>query len=193
MSTILMSVESAIEDTGMMQTTNLKDHLQELLRKPFQLEKDIASELLKVNFPLSSPSEAVNEGVNSREVGLPALTPHRRRRLFRDIGSTLDVFVSGTPNLAGILWVCAIFVLTLGQTPQLFRWYLVRDRVLEMTLQRETLRSRMLFYQMCLVQSRTESQEDSIHKLREETSELLGRVAEMRSYMEEIIKGNNGY
>jgi hypothetical protein len=157
MSTILMSVESSIEDTHMMQTTNLSDHLRKLLDELYQLEKDIMSDVSRAtHLSLSDPSEAVNEGVNSRIVALAALMVHGRQRQCGKIdfkSRLLDILVQQFPQFVVLLWSGLRFVLTLGQTPQLFRWYLVRDKVLKMTLQREILRSRMLFYQMCFVHS----------------------------------------
>jgi hypothetical protein len=137
MSTILMSVKSSIEDTHMMQTTNLGDHLQELLNELYRLEKEIISEVSKASD--LRPPEAVNVGVILGDVELAT-------------ARFVDSLVASSPRFA-LLLAGTRFVLTLGQTPKLVRWYLVRNKVLKMVLQRETLRSRMLFYQMCLVHS----------------------------------------
>jgi len=57
------------------------------------------------------------------------------------------------PNRMSITLTVIKFVLTLGKTPILLRWYMVRDKVLEMVRQRETLRSRLLFHQISVVNS----------------------------------------
>ena len=137
---ILISVTSSLEDTRLMRTTNPGEYLQKLINELFEVEMHILHEATKVISP-SGPWQTANEGAILHGLGLVHLRILQR---YTKLSNVLGSF----PTL---LWAGVTFVLTLGQTPKLIRWYLVRDDVLKMILQRETLRSRMIFYQMSLV------------------------------------------
>jgi len=56
-----------------------------------------------------------------------------------------------TATCSSKIWLAATWIVTLGSTPRLIRWYRVRDKVLEKVRQRETLRARFMFHQIFMM------------------------------------------
>lgn len=87
---------------------------------------------------LSGTAALVEAGVQARRYKNRRVSLHQLRAAAMGALAPLLPFSS---SVSAIYW----FVLGLGQTPILVRWYVVRERVLELVKRRETVRARMLF------------------------------------------------
>jgi len=173
--TILESVAATIEETRAIQAaqpapvTPVRDEpeairLQRLMEELYSIElkimarckivytgslKGMQAEAPPRDMTLSTWNDVLQEVQGSRE----------RKRAQGMLGYVVAMsrvvnFERLTASSPG-LWVemLLLVVLSLGMTPTLVRWYLVRKRVLELIKRREIIRSRLLFHQISVAAS----------------------------------------
>ena len=136
-----------VEGDNRPEVARMRKHLMDLYR----IEITIMSKCAKASgFKIPPVARAMDLEHDNNE------TQFNRRReggLLRKLSSCqsiFDIWISSAPELMALVWAIK-FVVLAGVTPTLFRWYRVRNEVMDMVQQRNLLRSQILYQQMILL------------------------------------------
>jgi hypothetical protein len=171
-STILESVTATIEETHTIQAAQPApitpvregsdaDRLQKLMKELYSIELEIMARCMNVltrNLKsLGAESLPHNMAYTTRNDVLQEMAGVSRKKTSGHgrLTTTIQLIAVATGLMAsGSLWGEILLpVFSLGMTPTMVRWYIVRKRVLELVQQREIIRSRLLFHQISVAAS----------------------------------------
>jgi hypothetical protein len=157
MSTILESVSATIVETRAMaqmmaQPSDRSEstQLEKIIADIYSLEIDILSDYYKA-FGVKRSTTLLNLDLRRNCDDLDWEESFlRQRNQLSSTKSTGNPWTQLLPDGYTVMDAMK-FVFTMGTTPTLLRWYMVRDKVLEKIRQRDIIRSRLQFHQMSLV------------------------------------------
>ncbi|KAF2473543.1 uncharacterized protein BDR25DRAFT_352039 [Lindgomyces ingoldianus] len=210
--TIVNSVEATIEETRavakaepVMQPGGDPDssRLKSLVLELYSTELAILAQCMNVygkdlrtiepgSRPSGSTSTTWDDVMQEVEKAQKRWQNRRNYRLsaIHRLSNVMIVIIQTHPRVA-LIWAIIISILSLGATPTMMRWYMVREKVLKKIQQRETIRSRLLFHQISIVASLVRNQEFLVRGLVEENKKLeseLNLLNNHAAYTIESIK-----
>jgi len=141
--------------------------LENLILSLYSIEISIITECMKslghpdiADMLLAGPRPIALETTESPDIKwkdledvINNMLPTRRQKwslleILRDYRNALGVYLQPGSSFASLLWITLRFILHLGLTPTMTRWYKIRGQVLKKMQKRDAIRSRLLFHQV---------------------------------------------